>query len=647
MAHIAMPAYTLILIYYALSLFDIWEGALLFFQAAIYIMTLLAAVIMTVATAIGKIKFNHAYMKRRISVVLLAVLIGGIASGGDFLRLSETAFKPRALFQYDMPDITATLTPPTYLEQDSLHKELTLNEDGYEDINPIHEGSILELEVKGTKWAPQVVLSDGQEYSFEEKEEGIFKASINIDLQTSWSLKQGSYVITTLPIIAIDDEAPDIDQFYIEEYENNKGYLAFKVDVDDDRKIMKTELAILDGYGEKSDRQALAINSVKSMNSIYYANFTGSEFSGEKVTIQLMVEDEAGQQTTLNLDDVHIPEKDYNHPVALNLISLREELRAGDYDKNLLARRIKSMGLLGETEGLPAVYYMALRSAYWRLVNPANDNDPDVAVDMLWDIAEKLENDELNNLEQNLLESLDELRLSLRQKKDLAIIREKLKGSDRFFSQYAELLGGFSSDKYDLDIDVKALRKLYSYILAFSDQDKYYNASQIVDFMKKAIVQNDNLIFSRDGLGNYFALTESRQIIDNLIKVQKSLLASSYNRQAAQSIHRSVNKDGDVITENQQESQLVMQQKVGMAVKRLGEKISFAGSSSDLMINNANALIDEILKSMEKSDMSDVAQSQSELIAVMSNLKRFLNKPVSRSPELQNLIKEINSEPVL
>jgi len=72
----------------------------------------------------------------------------------------------------------------------------------------------------------------------------------------------------------------------------------------------------------------------------------------------------------------------------------------------------------------------------------------------------------------------------------------------------------------------------------------------------------------------------------------------------------------------------------------------FSGSTSGFLINNASDLIEEILSSMKKSDTAEVTQSQSELIAVMSNLKRVLNKPVSRSPELQNILKEINSKPV-
>ncbi|MDG1708543.1 MAG: hypothetical protein P8H03_07260, partial [Emcibacteraceae bacterium] len=158
--------------------------------------------------------------------------------------------------------------------------------------------------------------------------------------------------------------------------------------------------------------------------------------------------------------------------------------------------------------------------------------------------------------------------------------------------------------------------------------------------------QNDDLIFSKDGLGNYFALSESRQIIDNIISIQKTLLATSYNAQMSRQIKIPIITNAEQEGTSKKNKQIALQKKIGDAVKLLGQKISFSGSSSELLINNATVLIDEILLDMNKNDISDVTQSQSELIAVMSNLKRMLNKPVSRSPELQNILKEINSEPV-
>lgn len=646
MIDVVVPPLTLLLLYYTLSLFDIWEKFSPILQAVFYVSLIAAFLLMITFSLLGKIKFNRKYTRRRFLVVLSAMLVGVLISGNNFERLTTLSFKPRALFKYDKPQLTATLTPPLYLDQDTTKKQLVITENGYEDINPIYEGSIIDLKVTGTQWAPTFLLSDGTEIAFEKIDDNEFIASTQIGSQNSWSLMQGSYKIGEWPIIIIDDEEPNIDHFTLEEYDNDKGYLAFKVDVDDDRKLMNASIAIQDKNGEKEDIKQLAIRNVRAINRVYYADFSGSQLAGQTANIILSIEDEAGQRTTSILKDILVPEKSYEHPVAGNLIDLRQELMEPSYDKRRILRHLKALGLLGEKEGLPAVYYMALRSAYWRLANPSEEDDVLTARDLLWDTAQTLENRGIGVIESDLLAALDELRLAIQQKQEVLEIREKLRTADQLFKDYSFIVSLDISNRYDLEIDIKALRRLYSYILAFSDQKKFYSASLIVDFMEKGLVQNDDLIFSRDGLGNYFALTESRQIIDNLIKIQKTLLASSYNEQMNSKIRNERINVNEAKTTKNKKNQIALQEKVGAAVKMLGDKISFSGSTSGFLINNASDLIEEILSNMKKSDTAEVTQSQSELIAVMSNLKRVLNKPVSRSPELQNILKEINSKPV-
>jgi hypothetical protein len=642
-----MPAAILFLLYYGVSLLDLWEGLPGIVQMLAMTLVLFGGAVLFILEITGKLCGNQKHMLRRLILSSVFVILTGVMSGDQFSRLSTLSFMPRTLIDYPDPHIAATLTPPLYLKQDSLHKQLNILKGEYEDINPVYEGSVLEVRLKGTEWTPELMLSDGSTTLF--KNVGILEylATVKIDSQTSWQLRQGSHIIGNWPIILIEDENPEVDQFTLEEYENDKGYLAFKVDIDDDKKIMSAEIAVLDEDDKAEEKVPLAIRDVRSMNSVYYADLTGSLYAGEKRNIVLNIQDEAGQVTSKKIEDVLIPEKRYRHPIAHKLIEMRGELFKDKFERNVLLRELTALGLLGEKENLPAVYYIALRSAYWRLAAPQEDNDQKVARDLLWDIAQKIEDSEARVIERNLLVSLDELRLSIRQKKDVKNVREDLRKVDRLFKEYRAVIDFSTSNQYSLEIDLTALRRLYSYILSFSDQEKYYNAALIVNFMKKGLVQNDDLIFSKDGLGNYFALSESRQILDNIISIQKTLLASSYNAQMSKQIKIPIIRNIDQENlQKKKDNEMALQKKIGDAVKVLGDKISFSDSSSSSLIRNATILIDEILLDMKASDVSDVTQSQSELIAVMSTLKRILNKPVSRSPELQNILKEINSAPV-
>lgn len=643
-----MPASFLLLAYYVVALLDLWELTPTFVQIGFYIVTIFASFVLFVIGFAGLIKISTKDAKLRLGVCSLLAVVVALININDISRLTTLAVKPRALFDYPAPQITATLTPPIYLQKQSFSKDMSDSGAENTGINPVHEGSVLDVHVKGLNWAPVILLSDGTVIKFDELKDGSFKSSTQIDQQISWSIKQGSHLIGSWPIILLDDEEPVINEFALEKFSNDKGYLAFDIDVADDTKIMNASLEIVNPYGEVSETQTLSIRNVKTYDNLFFVNFTGSEFEGSQVDIKLNVEDEAGQKSSTIINGVYLPQKIYYHEIASKLISLYNELKEPDYNLRSLSRQINALGLLSDDQGLPPVYYMALRSAYWRLVDPSSNTDPETARNLLWDTAQKLEDSELGPIENRLLSSLDELTLTIIQKKPMLEVREGLRNSDKLFREYIDAVRTTTSKKYTLDIDMKALRKLYSYILAFSDQEKHYSASLIVDFMRKGLVQNDDLILSKEGLGNYFALSESRQIIDNLIAIQKTLLASSYNDQMQGKLVKSIQPDtSEKELVSQIHSQIILQTKVGKAVRLLGEKISFAGDNSEFLIQNAEALVENILTNMKKSEINQVAQSQSELITVMSNLKRVLNKPIASAPALQNIIKEINSKPVL
>lgn len=199
MIDIVVPPITLLLLYYTLSLFDIWEAFSPMLQAIFYISLIGAAFLLIILGLLEKITFNSKYMRRRFLVVMGVMLLGIVISGDDFDRLTTLTLKPRALFDYDKPEILATLTPPLYIAHDTVKKKLMLTSGEYESINPVYEGSVIDLRVSGTKWAPTFFLSDGTEIAFEQTAKEEFIVSAQIDEQTSWALMQGS-IITSLEI---------------------------------------------------------------------------------------------------------------------------------------------------------------------------------------------------------------------------------------------------------------------------------------------------------------------------------------------------------------------------------------------------------------------------------------------------------------
>lgn len=640
------PTLILITSYLLVSFLDFWALISPVIQAAVFFVVLIAIPLLTYACYKRKLYFSERKVNSRLFMLISAVLIISVLNFSQLSRLATEAIMPRALFNYPEPNIVATVSPPIYLSKSSVTERLKPGSDILGGVSTMHEGSVLDVTVSGLNWLPTLELSDGTFAEFEKNTDDEYVANVNIGNQISWAIKQGNHVVGHWPIIVIEDEAPKINQFALSNLDNKKGYIAVELDVEDDLKIINTFVELVDSGGNKSDKSPLSVRDVDQYESEFYLDFTDSELAGQNVDLLISVQDEAGQITTAMIGDVEVPTKSYEHPIAHKLISLYDELAEPGYDQKALSRQIRALGLLPDEEMLPPVYYMALRSAYWRLVNPNASDDMQIARDLLWDVAQKIENRELGPIERNLLASLDELTLSIKQKHSVGDIREKLRVSDRYFRDYRNASRLSTSDKYTAEIDMRALRKLYSYVLAFSDQEKHYNASLIVDHIRKGIVQDNALILSKDGLANYVSLTESRQIIENLIAIQKTLLASSNNDQmrgrlSAHSEYISNFEKSD----NAKENEIILQTKVGDAFKRLGRRIPTEDRHSEFLVQNAMDLIDNILVNMKNSETNQVVESQSQLLGVLSSLKRSLDKPLSNSPELKSILDEINTEP--
>ncbi len=643
-----MPVLLLFLIYFNLSILGVWDYGADWFAALGYLLLIGGGFFLFIKAIIRKEQKIDLIMVKRLFAYALISVVLILWSGEDFSRRAELAFKPQQFFDYPDPQITATITAPLYLNRDTISIDLSQNiylqSGDYQGLNPVYEGSVLDVHVKNTKWKPTLGLSDGQSFSFEQQEDGSFKASAKIAIQDQWQVRQGLQVIGSWPIILIEDQAPRIVNFTIENSENEKGYLALNVDVDDDYKIIKATLEAIAPDGVFG-RQDLSIHEIKSYQNVFYIDMTKFYNEGQKVDVKLSIEDEAGQISSAVISNVTLPHREFNNGIAQKLVSLRNQLNKSDYDLNNVSRQLKALGLLSDNEGLPPVYYMALRSAYWRLVDPTAVDDVEIAKDMLWDIALKIEGHDISLLENSLIFALDDIILAIKQKKSVMEIREELRSADALFRLYSSALIETQSPQYSLDIDIRSIRKLYSYILAFSDQEKFYNAAIITDFMRKGLVHNDDLILSKEGLSRYFALTEGRKIIDNLILIQKSLLANSYDQQMKENLFLKSTLETSV-SEKKTQEHIKLQTKIGDAVKMLGEKISFTGFTSDFLIQNATSLVEEIIANMKISELNQVTQSQSELISIMSSLKRILNKPVAGGEELQNILQEINAGPV-
>lgn len=141
-------------------------------------------------------------------------------------------------------------------------------------------------------------------------------------------------------------------------------------------------------------------------------DLTAHPWAGLPVTLTLIAVDAIGQEGRSESRTFILPPRGFTNPLARAIIEQRRELAL---DANRRYRVASALDVLAlAPEQLPgAGAFLALRSAYHRLVNAETDQDLIAVVDHLWQLAVALEDDPLAEAAANLQAATEALRDAL------------------------------------------------------------------------------------------------------------------------------------------------------------------------------------------------------------------------------------------
>ncbi|WP_321395119.1 DUF4175 family protein [Emcibacter sp.] len=576
---------------------------------------------------------------------LCALLVGLLAliAGDDLDRRWTIAGKPRALFDYPVAVVHARIVPPAYTGSAPLEKEFIA--DGHRsagtDLNPVPQGSLLRVRLENSPW-PVVVRAGRQEVVLTETTEGIYEGELVIDRATSWQVRRGSEKLGVWPVILLQDQAPEIREFRIAEELTPLGLLPVEVDAADDYGIASLKILVTSQDHPDADpyELKLPVEKLSAYDGRFYVDLSMAGAAGGTATLTLVAEDEAGQVTVRDVQGIAIARREFSDPIARKMASLREELLEHPENRHAIARQIMAFSLLPEEEVGSPVYHLALRSAYWRLVNPATPGDPEEARRILWDVANLTEGGAGGQIELALVEKLDAIRLSLLQGQSVDAVRHELADLDGLFARFsgseesAQLAG-------DEILDHRVLHKLYGRVLYYADKKHHDKAERLMDYLRTAVVSRDVSFLTVGGYSRFIAATQGQQIMDNLIGIQKRLLANSYKGGLKAEIvttDKSGHYEARVRREWQEWSDT--QSKLGASLEQLSSALVDSGIDSRNDVEEISRLIGDVLASLEAGQMETAAQYQSQILVLLNNLKHRLGDELYHAPLIRALEEE-------
>ncbi len=626
-----LQAVALYLVYLSISLTDIWGYMPPPLQLVVYgilaigmMMVILHGLLMKSPWGL-RVSLKAAFL----SVVLLS--IAGILAGTDSTRLLELAVKPRMIFTYPVPEIMLTVSPPAHMEGTEVTTRMSLSE----GLKPMAEGSQISIDVKNISFAPTLIVGQRQ-VGFSAAEGGGFVAQFTLKEEIVWQIKEGRRVIGHWPITIVADDAPVIERLDYRKILTDDGLFALSLHLYDDYGLHEVAVGVVPPNGDADDvqdRTLLEISGLKEFSGEIYVNLAVSELAGNKADLIVEVTDQAGQKQRKTLAGITLPAREFSNPLSRDITDIRQRIVSEPQNRKKLARRLMSKGLVPDYGRTPVIYYVVLRSAYWRLIRSEDEGDIKNVTDILWDLANQMEDGSRGEFSRDILARLAVLKLTLYKGQDMDRIRKELQEIDEVIILFLRAQTGLQ----DLEkFDVKELRRIYGKILTFSHYKKFDQAIDLISYLEQGFIYQDKYILSEDGFRRFQIVARARNAVGILKKTQRQIMSYVYKSSVELELVsldlKTVGKlktavNGDI------HKWIALQQKLGTSLEDLAQSLTKLRANTDQVTGAITDLMRDVTHSMEAGDMEAAAQYQSEILTLFKRLENILDEEMKYSSE--------------
>ena len=629
-----IQAVSLYFVYLALSLTDLWGLLPPAAQVITYGALALAMIFCIMRGLMGRVRWP---VRRSLKAIILSSMLlamAGALAGPDSQRLLEIAVKPRGIFSYPAPEITLIVTPPDYSGHVEFSEVLMPGNTKASGLTPIPEGSKITVRATRMAFAP-ILIAGKRPLYFQASADGGYEASFTLTDEISWQIRDGARKIGEWPIFMMEDRTPTITKADFQHIMTGAGLFSLNLDLSDDYGLDEVSVGVMaPGASDKalSDRTTLAISGVKVYSGHIYVSLGTSDYAGKAVDLVIEVTDQAGQKQTRIISGITLPEREFSNPLSRQIMEIRTAIKTQPDQRKKQARRLMALGLTPDDGQTPAIYYMALRTAYWRLTNAKGPDDINNTRKILWDLANRMDGGERGQFSDDMLALLASLKLSLYQNRDMKDVKKQLQEIDKkiiFFKRHNPM-----NDEYD----IAELRALYSKILKHIFQKKFDQAIPLVSYLERGFIYHDRGLLSGQGYARFKIVSLARQQIDVLEKTQRQIMSFVFKSAVPLEVASLIVKKNDATGSmaanlgNKFKKWVSIQKKLGTSVARLGEILAKGGIDTTSLTSAARDLAHDTAQSMEAGDMSTAATNQSQIMTLLKSLRKRLDRENLYSP---------------
>lgn len=440
-------------------------------------------------------------------VLILLVFAGIVAWGDEDTRLMR-AFMPSFAPTTDSKvTIEAWLTPPEYT---GVAPRVVTPENAGSTIE-VPDGTRIMIQLHGGRGEPTVTQGK-QRVAMVALDGGTYQAELLLKFPERLKLRLRGRNVVDWAIKIIPDKTPEVAWQKPPSATPSAG-MRIEYDAKDDYRLAKIRAFIARRGDHEVIEVALPVTGTKQAKGNSIQDLTAHRWAGLEVAIILEAEDDSGQRGKSEVMTLRLPERQFRHPVARELIKWRKELTENGPDYDTVHKTVMAMNALAEEPdsfGGDHIVHLALRTIMGRLIRGSNhDGRSDGQIEketeeaiaevqpLMWSTALRLEEGGLAAIEKELRDLQKQLS-DLLNKKDVPD-----KEIQKLLDQFQQALRDWQKE---LEKDMK------------QNPEKYQNRDQalqnpqdmqnLLDRLRDAINQGDKQALER-------MLSQLRQMMEN------------------------------------------------------------------------------------------------------------------------------------
>ena len=343
------------------------------------------------------------------SAILLLVMIGVIHAGRDIENRMIRAFKP------DVPpassllaELVISVKPPEYTGLPQINLKPG-------DIDPVSivTGSKVFVQFSGVTVTPTFYI-DGDKKPLTELAKNSYQTEIAVTDAYELRADIGWQTLGRWPVQMVADNPPAID-WDGDLYATSRAAMRVGYHGSDDFGITAVD-AVITKPGESGNivlHLPVFTKAKADVKNASYHDVAYHRWAGDKVQIQLIATDAVGHKTNSKISEITLPERDFKEPVAREIAAARKEFMFARIDRAALAQSIESVIAQPQKFAYDARVTLGLRVAATRAAIAHDNAWNQSIIDLLWDIALRIEDSgvslaekDLRNLEQQLQDAM-------------------------------------------------------------------------------------------------------------------------------------------------------------------------------------------------------------------------------------------------